>query len=81
MHGRRFDSGRCRLQVEQGATTTGAGDVVGLENAGTGRLQNVVTQAQRLSGGLFALHENRVANSVAKERTDVGGCDEEGLKK
>src|SRR5438094_5442645 len=81
MHGRCFDSGRCRLQVEQGATTTGAGDVVGLENAGTGRLQNVVAQTQGLSGGLLTLHENRIANAVTKERANVGGGDQESVKK
>ena len=56
MHSRRFDSGRRRLQIEQGAAATGAGDVVGFENARPGCLQNVVAQAQRLTGRFFALH-------------------------
>jgi hypothetical protein len=70
----RFDSGGRSLQIEQGAATTGAGDIVGLENARTSRLQNVVAQTQRLSGRFFALHQNRVANSITKQRANVGGA-------
>ena len=58
-----------------------AGDVIGLENARAGRLQNVVTQTQRLPGRFFALDQNRVADSIAKQRADVGGGDEQRMKK
>ena len=66
------------MQIEQGAATTGAGDIVGLENARPSRLQNVVTQTQRLSGRFFALHQDRIANSITKQRPNVGGRDEKG---
>ena len=49
------------------------GDIIGLENPRPRRLQNVVAQAQRLARRFFALHENRVADAIAKERADVRG--------
>src|SRR5437763_16668518 len=81
MHCRCLDSSCCRLQIEQGAAATRTGYIVSFENARTGRLQNVVTQTQRLARRFFTLHQDRIANSIAKQRTNVGGGNQKGVKK
>ena len=57
---------RCRgLQIEQRPSAGRAGDIISLENARAGCLQDVVRQAERLSRRFLALHQNRVADAVA----------------
>ena len=80
MHCCRFNFGGRGLQVEQGAAATGASHVVGFENPRARCLQDVVAQSQRLSRRFLALHEDRVADSITKERPDVGRGDEQGMK-
>ncbi len=75
-----FDSRCGGLEIEKRPAARWKRDIVGLENAITGGLQNVVAQAQRLAGCFFALHQNRVANSIAKKRADVGRSDEQGVE-
>ena len=67
------------LQVEECAAAAGTSDVVGLENAYAGGLQDVVADAQSLPGGVFAIHDRRVANAIAKQRANVGGGGEQVL--
>ena len=64
---RRFDLGRGGLQVEQRAPARWACYVIGFKNARTCSLKHVIRQAQRLPGCLLALHQDRIANSVAKQ--------------
>ena len=69
--GRGFDPRGRGLQIEERPSTGRAGDIVGLENPGAGRLQNIVAQAQGLTRRFLALDQNGVADSVAEERADV----------
>ena len=78
--GRGFDARGGGLQIEERAPAARAGDVIGLENARAGGLQDVVGQAQRLPGRFFALHENGVADAVAEQRADVGRRGEQSLR-
>ena len=59
------------LEIEQGAAAAWAGDVVGLEDAGAGGLQDVVGEPQRLAGCRFATDEDRIADAVTQQRADV----------
>ena len=87
MRGGGFDSRGRGLQIEKRASAAWAGHIIGLENPRPGGLQDVVGKRsdcpgpRRLvaSGPLaFALHENGVADSVAKQRADVGRRGEQG---
>ena len=76
--GGRLDARGGGLQIEERAAAGGAGDVIGLEDAGAGRLEDVVGEAQRLAGRGFALDEDGVADAVAEQRADVGRGVEQG---
>src|SRR5690606_24817472 len=69
-----------RLQVEESTTAARTGHVVGFENAGSRRLEDIVAEPERLSGRLLALDENAVADAVAEQRADVPARGEEGLE-
>ena len=79
--GRGFDPRGRGLQIEERPAAGRAGDIVGLENPGASRLENVVRQAQGLAGPVLALHQNGVADAVAKERADVRRGGQEGGQK
>ena len=64
----RFDLRRGGLQIEQCPPARRARDIIRLENPRTGRLENIVTQPQGLPRRFLALYEDRVADSVAKQR-------------
>ena len=81
MIGARLDARGDGLEIEKGAPTGRAGDVVSLENARPGGLQDIVGQAHRLSRRGFALHEDRVADAVAEQCADVRRGGEECGKK
>ncbi len=68
---RGFDARGDGLQIEQRAAATRARDVIGLERAAAGRLQNVVGEPQRLPAARFAADENGVADAVREQRADV----------
>ena len=59
------------LQIEERPSTGRAGDVVGLENPGASRLEDVVGQSQGLTRSMLTLHQDGVAYAVAEERADV----------
>lgn len=65
------------LQIEERAPTARAGDVVGLEDADAGGLQDVVADAQRLAGGGLALDDDGIADAIAEQGADVRGGAEE----
>jgi hypothetical protein len=67
------------LEIEERAAAARAGDVVGLEDAHAGGLQNVVADAQRLAGRVFAVHNDGVANAIAQQRADVRRGDKQVL--
>ena len=62
------------LEVEERATTAWAGDVVGFKNTGAGGLEDVISQAQRLTGCRFTTDEYGVADTVAEQRSDHLRC-------
>ena len=72
-----FDAGGGFLEVEQCAATAWAGDIVGFENADACGLEDVVGDAERLAGCLFALDDDCVADAVAEQGAYVGGCIQE----
>ena len=67
---RDLDARRHRLQIEQCPPATRARHIIGLERAATRRLQNVVSQPQRLPAAGLATNQNRVANPIRQQRTD-----------
>ena len=81
MRRRRFDPRRRGLKIEQGSATRGTRDVIRLKNPRAGRLQNVVTQTQRLPRCFLPLNQNRVTNSVAQKRADIRSRNQQSLKK
>ena len=70
MGGRGLDPARGGLKIEQGSAARRTRDVIGLEDPAAGRLQNVVSKTQRLSGRLFSLHQDRVTDTIANQRCD-----------
>lgn len=52
------------LEVEKGATAGRAGDVIGLEDARAGGLENVVGKAEGLAGSGFSTHKDGIADAV-----------------
>ena len=66
------------LQVEECAATTRAGYIVGLEDACSGSLQNVVADAQALPRGILALDQDGIPDSITEEGTDIAGCRQQG---
>jgi hypothetical protein len=76
MYRRRFNPRGRRLEIEERATARWTRDVVGLENPRAGGLQDIVAETQRLARRLFPLHENGIADAIAKERANVSGRNE-----
>jgi hypothetical protein len=60
----RFDARRDGLQIKQSSPAARTRDVIRLETAAAGSLQNVVSQPQRHSRAGFTANQNRVTNSV-----------------
>ena len=74
----RLDARGDGLQIEQRPPAARARDVIGLEAAATGGLQNIISQPQRLSAARFAANQNRIANAVRQQRADDDGRAEQG---
>ena len=81
MQRRRFDLRGGRLQIEQCPPARWTRDVIGLENPRAGRLQYIIREPQRLPRRFLALHQNRVANSIAKQRADICRSYEQRVEK
>ena len=61
------------LQIEEGTAAAWAGHVVGFEDADTGGLKDIVGKAEALAGGLFALHDDGIADAIAEQAAEMGG--------
>src|SRR5579859_13109 len=78
MLGAGLDAGGDGLEIEEGAAATGAGDVIRLEAATAGGLQDIIGEAERQSGAAFAADEDGVAYTVGQERADDDASLEQG---
>ncbi len=74
-----FDAGGDGLEVEEGASAGRAGDVVGLEAAAAGSLEDVVGELECGAGGGLTPDQDGVANAVAEEGAEYGGGGDEGV--
>ena len=60
------------------SSATWTGHIIGLENPSARRLKNIVGQTQGLPRSFFSLHNDRVANAIAQQRSDIHGGIQQG---
>ena len=60
-----------RLKVKQRATAAGAGHIVGLENPSSCSLEDIVTDAEALSGSVLSLNNDSVSYPITEKRADI----------
>src|SRR6516225_5711685 len=76
-----FNSRRGCLEIKQGSSAGGTRYVIGLENACTCCLEDVVGQTEGLTGRFLALNQDRITYTVAKQGPKIRRRFQERLEK